>query len=206
VSRLPRAGMLAIACIAACGGLAEAQSVEVMPFGGYRFGGDFFEIASGRPVDADGAGSFGLVVNIPFDADVQFEGYFTHQEAHFSAPSSLGAPPLRWQVTVDHVQAGGLSELNTGRARPFLTGAIGLTRYATTGDSEIRFSFSGGGGIKLYASEHAGVRLDGRVTGTLVDADGVVRTCAPGFGVCFGTFHVSLVWQAEFSAGLLVKF
>jgi hypothetical protein len=198
--------MLAVACLAVGAGLAHAQSLEVMPFGGYRFGGDFFEIASGWPVDADGAGSFGIVVNVPYASDLQFEGYFTHQEAHFTIPGPPGALPARLRVTVDHVQAGGLRELNPGRARPFLTGTLGLTRYATSGDSEIRFSFSGGGGVKLYATEHAGVRLDGRVTATVVDADGVVRECAAGYGLCVSSLHVWLVWQAEFTAGLVVKF
>jgi hypothetical protein len=198
--------MLAVICLAIGAGGAQSQSLEVMPFGGYRFGGDFFEIASGWPVDADGAGSFGIVVNVPYASDVQFEGYFTHQEAQFTVPVSPGAPPARLRVTVDHLQAGGLHELTRGRARPFLTGTLGLTRYATSGDSEIRFSLSGGGGVKLYPTEHAGLRLDGRVTATVVDADGVVRDCGLDYGVCVSSLHVWIVWQAEFTAGLVVKF
>ena len=60
--------------------------------------------------------------------------------------------------------------------RPFLTGMLGLTRYAVGGDSEIRFTLSAGGGVKLFPTRHIGVRLDGRVYTTFVEADvGLLR-------------------------------
>ena len=38
----------------------RAQGVELMPFGGYRFGGDFFELVAEHPVDLDGSPALGL--------------------------------------------------------------------------------------------------------------------------------------------------
>ena len=190
-------------------GPARAQSldaVEVVPFGGYRVGGGFYELVTGQSVDLDGAGSFGVVLDIPFRDDLQIEGFFTHQEARFTLPSALDATRTRWRITVDHYQAGGLRELRQGRARPFLTGTLGLTRYAAEGDNEVRFSVAAGGGVKLYPLSRLGLRLEGRVYATFVDADGDSLACAPGLGICVGSIDASVVWQAELTAGLIVLF
>ena len=186
---------------------ATAQTsdrVELTVFGGYRFGGDFYEIASRRPVDADGAPAFGIFLNIPFTVETQIEALVTHQQARFTVPASSEGPEARFRVTVDHYQVGGLTELGGVRARPFLTGALGLTRYEASGDHEVRFSGSAGGGVKLFPSSRIGVRLDGRVFATLVDAN--FDTLACGGGICLGSIDTWIVWQAEFTAGVVVRF
>lgn len=190
-------------------GPARAQAldaVEVTPFVGYRLGGGFYELVSGQSVDLDGAASFGAVLNVPFRDDLQVEVSFTHQDARFTLPAALDAQRTRWRVTVDHVQAGGLRELQPGRVRPFLTGTLGLTRYESGGDNEIRFSLSAGGGVKLLPTEHVGIRLDGRVFATIVDAEGDLLACAPGLGICVGSIDAWVIWQAEATAGVVVRF
>jgi hypothetical protein len=178
--------------------------VEVTAFGGYRFGGDFFEIASRRPVDADGAPAFGIVINVPFSSETQIEALISHQRAQFTIPAANGVPEARLRVTVDHYQVGGLTEMGTGRAVPFLTGLLGLTRYEASGNNELRFSLSAGGGVKLFPTRHLGARLDGRLFGTLVDAEADVLVC--GGGLCVGSIDASFVWQAEFTAGVVIRF
>ena len=181
-----------------------SDRVEVGAFAGYRFGGDFYEIASARRVDADGAPSFGIVVNIPFTMETQIEALVTHQQARFTVPAIQGAPEARFRVTVDHYQVGGLTELGAGRARPFLTGLLGLSRYEASGDHELRFSGAVGGGVKLFPSPRIGVRLDGRVFATLVDAD--VDTLACGPAGCIGSIDAWITWQAEFTTALVIRF
>ena len=176
-----------------------AQGVEVTPFGGYRFGGDFFELLAARPLDKDGAPTLGLAVDIPFSAGGQVEAVFTREQATFPRPDLPSATS-----SIDHWLVGGLQELGTGRARPFLTGLVGLTRYATEGDSEIRFAGSVGGGVKLFPQSRVGLRLDGRAFTTIVDADAHGYACAPG-RTCFLALHTDLVWQAEFTTGVVVR-
>ncbi len=188
-----------------CPSTSLAQAIEVAPFGGYRFGGDFFELVTAQPVDLDGAPSAGLVVDVPLSGRGSFfEGLFTHQEAHFTVPARLSGMPVRWAISVDHWQAGGLQEFREGPVRPFLTGTLGLTRYAAAGDNEIRFALSAGGGVKLFPSRRIGLRLDSRLFATIVDAQGQAVACTPG--VCLVGFDADIIWQAEFSAGLLVAF
>ena len=185
---------------------SHAQTVEVTPVVGYHFGGGFFERITGQPVDLDGAPAAGALVNVRFGERGLFaEALFTHQEARLKFPGGLFAPPATVRITVDHWQGGGLQEFGTSRrARPFLTGLLGLTRYAAEGDNEIRFSVGAGGGVKLMPVRHFGVRLDGRVFATFADVNGRAIACSTG--VCLVALDADIVWQAEFSAGLVVAF
>jgi hypothetical protein len=181
----------------------HAQEIEITPFGGYRFGGDFFEIVAGQPVDADGAPAVGAIVDIGLGEGLQVEALFTHQDAHVSVPAGPSGPPLRARISVDHWQGGALQEYAEGRMRPFATGMLGLTRYAGEGDSEIRFTVGAGGGVKLFPAPRVGVRLNGQLSATFVYADARVVGCSPG--ICFVGLDADIVWQLEFSAGLILK-
>ena len=86
-------------------------------------------------------------------------------------------------MSVNHWQAGGLQEFGPGRVRPFLNATVGLTRYAAEGDNEIRFALGVGSGVKLFPSDHLGLRLSGQIFATFVDADARVFACANR--VCF---------------------
>jgi len=134
--------------LAASPAAVSAQQVEVSPFGGFRLGGGFFERVTNQDVDLDGATAIGGVLNVAMHDGLWFEGFFTHQNAAVDVPGSVLAPPKKWRITVDHWMAGGLQEFGEGRARPFLTGLLGLTRYAAEGDNEIRFVISAGGGAR----------------------------------------------------------
>ena len=131
------------------------------------------------------------------------EALVTRQSAHVATPARPLDRAIRQHITVDHVQGGGLREFSSGRVRPFLTGVLGLTRYAAEGDSEIRFTTGAGGGVKLFPTSHFGVRLDSRLYATFVDADLRFLACTPG--TCISSVNVDVVWQAEFSAGLIVR-
>lgn len=198
-------GVLSIACVLGSASTLQAQGIEITPFGGYRFGNDFFELIAGRPVDTDGSPAVGAIVDIPLHDGLQIEGMFTHQDAHVELETGALGPLRRAKVTVDHFQGGGLQEYMSGRVRPFATGMLGLTRYAGEGDSEIRFMVGAGGGVKLFATENVGVRLSGGVSATFVYFDAKVLACGSGAGTCFVGLNTDVVWQAEFTAGLIVK-
>ena len=195
--------ILLVMCLVAPAHEANAQGVEVMPFSGYRFGGDFFELATGHPVDTDGAPSVGVVVNVPLDNGMQVEAMVTQQRASVPIALTPFNRAATQRVTVANAQVGGLQELLDGRVRPFLTGMVGLTRYASEIDSEVRFSVGAGGGVKLFPARRVGLRLDGRLFTTFVDADLRFLACSPG--TCITALHVNMVWQAEFTAGIVFR-
>jgi hypothetical protein len=188
---------------------ARAQTpVEITPFAGYRFGGDFFELITGEPVDLDGATAFGVAVDVPIREPhgYQIEALFSHEEADLTVHRQPFGPATIARVTVDHWMGGGLQEFGSERVRPFLTGMLGLTRYAGEGDSEIRFAMSAGGGVKLFPMRHLGLRLDGRLFATFVDADLGFLACGSVSGTCFVAFRTDVAFQAEFTAGAVLKF
>jgi hypothetical protein len=196
---------LVVAWLVSLPAAAAAQTVEIAPVGGYRFGGGFFERVTQQEVDLDGAPAIGLVVNVPLHDGLFVEALVTHQDAGVDVPASAFAPSRRWRMVVEHYQAGGLQEFGTGRrARPFLTGLLGLTRYAADGDNEVRFTVSAGGGVKLMPVPRLGLRLDGRLFTTFVEAEGRAIACSPG--ICLVAFEADIVLQVEFTAGIVVVF
>ena len=113
-----------------------------MPFGGYSFGGDFFEIVAEQAVDLDGAPALGFVLNVPLSQGLQVEAL-----ADPSKRAPVSAPPRPFEPADAVARHRGppagrracRSSLTAacGRSSPVL---VGLTRYAALGDSEIRFT------------------------------------------------------------------
>ena len=58
-------GWLTALVLAASVWPAHAQTVQVMPFGGYRFGGDLYEAVTGTELDLDGAPAAGIAIDVP---------------------------------------------------------------------------------------------------------------------------------------------
>jgi hypothetical protein len=182
----------------------SAQTVQIAPIAGYRFGGDLFELATNRQVDLDGAPVLGGTVNVALEEGLSFEVLFTHQDARVAVSEGASKQLTHARVVVDEWLAGGRQELGNGRARPFLSGLLGLTRYGVEGDNEVRFAVSCAAGVLLDLARRLGLRVDGRVFTTFVDANARAAACAPG--ICVADINVNVVWQAEFSAGLVVTF
>jgi hypothetical protein len=184
-----RLTILSSALVLACAAPLGAQGVEIAPIVGVRAGGAAFTTISGAHLEHD-TPALGAIVDVPLGGGLQFEAAFSHQHAA--------------DLTTDHWQAGGLQEFLPGRVRPFLTGILGLTRYGVGGSNDVRFLAGAGGGVKLFPSAHVGVRFDGRLFATFLDADGTAIIC--GGGPCFIRLRVDVAWQGEFTAGLVVRF
>jgi hypothetical protein len=65
---------------------------------------------------------------------------------------------------------------------------------------------SAGGGVKLFPTRHLGLRLDGRLFATFVDADLAFLACGSSTGTCVLAFRTDVIFQAEFTAGAVLKF
>ena len=100
--------------IAGCASPASAQSYELSPFYGYRFGGGFVDLYTAQPFDFDGAPATGVVFDVRlYDSDdFQIEGLFTHQAATVLVAPGAGRPVSEWRVSADHWLAGGLQEFS----------------------------------------------------------------------------------------------
>jgi len=198
--------LCASAALAALPRPAHAQRVEITPFGGYRVGGGIAEVEAGEVVDDDGGPSLGVIVDVVFGGlsdGLKVEGVFSRETADLEVRTGIFDPPSSVPVEVDQLLVGGIQDLSYGRVRPFLSGLLGITRYAVPGDTEVRFALGVGTGVKFYVTRNFGLRLDARGYMTVIDLGGA-GICG-GFG-CAIRFNVSPAFQGDFTAGLLVAF
>ena len=175
------------------------------PFGGYRSGGGIATINGTSVSDTPNGPSAGVVVDLvvgPPQEGARLEFLYSREQADVEVTTLNFASTTTARVHVDQFLAGGLYDLSPGRIRPFLSGGLGLTRFATPDGSSINFMLGGGAGAKFYANRHIGARVDGRLYVTITDAT-VTGVCGGG---CVVGFRVSPALQFEFTAGLIVGF
>jgi hypothetical protein len=184
---------------------ARAQSLELAPFGGYRFGWGVSDVGGAPVIDDDGGGSFGIVGNLvispPADG-FKFEALFSREQARVKIQPTFFSPPLTAMTTVDHMMIGVTQELDPSPYRAFISALAGVTRYATATDTEFRFTIAVGAGGKFFATRHFGLRLDARGYMTIIELGGA-GACS---GSCVFAFRANPVFQADLTAGFIVAF
>ena len=184
---------------------AAAQRVEVSPFGGYRFGASLVGISGAYTVDDDGGVSFGATLNVvvgePVDG-IRFEALFSREQGRVRVRTSPFEPYFYTPIEVDHMMIGGLQELDGGAARPFIGGLVGISRFASPDDTELRFTVGLTAGGKFFVTRHFGLRVDARGYLTIASLGGA-GVCAGG---CYFAFNVVPAFQADLTAGLIVAF
>lgn len=196
----------ALVVILLCAPRAAAQQIEISPFGGYRFGWSVSNVGGIPVVDDDGGVSFGAVVDVPlgprYDGLV-FEGLFSREQARVKIQPAFSMPSFA-NVEVDHLLVGVSQELEDSgpRARAFISGLVGLTRYAAADDTEVRFTIGLAAGGKFFATRHLGLRLEARGYMTIIGLDGAA-VCSGG---CVLAFAANPVFQADLTAGVIVAF
>lgn len=98
--------------------------------------------------------------------------------------------------------------------RPFVFGGFGATNYSPSSfsgidainfDSEVAFSATWGGGLKVFPRPSLGFKLMGRWTPTRVLSDPEGIWCNPRFD-CFLVGESQRMHQLEFSGGVLFRF
>ncbi len=183
-------------------GALHAESVEIAPFYGLRFGGNLVNDATGDPIHLDAAGALGATANIPLPGlREKLELLYSHQSSGFSS-GGIGSI----DVDVDVYQAGLLKEYMTevDKFRPFLVGTLGLTHFAFESpfnDKDL-FSVGLGGGFKYLATEHVGFRLDARAYVSFVEGSGSIA-CGNG---CVVHYQSSTFIQGEITPSVVVSF
>lgn len=193
-----------------------AQKIEITPFAGYRFGGDFtYEVdLFGEALDfeVENGESFGAIVDVALYRNNLFlELYFSRQDTALVEESGFFDPDdplvLFVDLDVEVYHAGVNYQWVAGQVRPFLGGSAGITRFhplRSTAESEDRFSVGVNGGVKVLFSDHLGVRIEGRAISTFID-DGDDVFCDRYRDQCFRGGD-AYFFQSEVLAGLVFAF
>ena len=188
--------------------VAQKERFEITPYYGHSFLGGFEidDYEFGRlDLEIDDATVDGVVIGIPIRRNLHLELFLNEQETGFGLNEGpfLGATDLGG-MDVNHYQAGVSWTASMGQVRPFASLSAGVTRLAPNSDflpeSESHFSLGLGGGVKIFFTDHVGLRLDARLLVTdTSDEDGCCYDC------CHGAERDDLV-QGLVSAGLVFAF
>ena len=205
---------LVVLLLAAAGSAVQAQTIEITPLVGYRFGGSLQGAPGSGPgsessveLEVDDAAAFGVQVGYRV-GEGEIELLYARQDTELQTAALFAGAPV-FELALETWQIGGtyLFGDDDARARPFVAVGLGLTRLLPEPSGlsdETRFSASFGAGVKLWLGRHFGIRLEGRGFFTVLDSDSR-RVCDSDSG-CLIRITGSELSQAEARAGLILRF
>ena len=184
---------------------AARDAYEFGAFAGYRFSGHLRDEVTDETLKLGTSGSYGAVLDIPYDANGQLELIWSHSREPLG-PETLFAGAPRFDVDVDYFHIGGIHNLDGGRVKPFVAGGFGVTRLVPKQgglSAATEFSVALGGGAKVWLTRHLGLRLEGRGFLSLTDTSGSLFC---GNNGCVARINGSGFGQFEVSGGVFAAF
>ena len=175
--------LLPVAAAAQNNAKRVGNNVELTPFLGFVFGGEYEYIDRDfgfTRVEIDESESYGLALDIPVGRSFQVELFYTNQDSNLDITEGIGDLDPD-DVELETFHAGVLWQSAAGQVRPFGVLTAGVTKISPgllEIDSDYQPSVGIGGGVKVMFSEHVGLRLEGRLLITHLDDDfGDDRCC-----------------------------
>lgn len=192
--------------------ISFAQSgIEIVPFGGYMFGGsvNFYQ---GELKISDGV-DYGVSLIIPIREIVDLEIGYTGMQGEARFQVYPGYPDYNDETTgmsTNYFQVGALKalSLNNPKIRPFGSFSVGATLFSLNEYTDTwRFSITAGLGAKIMFSDHVGIMLRGRFMMPMTFG-GVGGYCGIGSGgsncgLSLNGYAQPL--QGDFNAGLIIR-
>ncbi len=184
-----------------------ANSIEITPLVGYRFGGDFEavdETSTTSKIKLSEEINYGLLFAWDFDHKRQGEFLINHYTSQFSQIAESIASNNNIGITYAHI--GGNVPISDGYLPLYITGGLGLTHLSPEDsllDKETRFSMNVGIATKIPVSEHLSLRFGGRVYATFFNSDSRIFCNEEN---CAISISSNLWIQSEVNAGLTFTF
>jgi hypothetical protein len=204
--RLIGRATLTTALLLATTGVAVAQTVEITPSVGYRWGGSIFIVDPQGDLDVefDNAMSWGTMVDVALHDNIQVEFRYSRQDTNLTRVGNLGATTDLGPLAIDSYQGGVVFVLlePEERIRPFFAITAGATSYSPEdADRVTKPSVGFGLGMKTYFTDHIGLRAELRTNTTKIDLQGTGLQC--GVATCiFGGSQVST--QIDLHVGVVI--
>jgi hypothetical protein len=192
--------------------LASAQQVmEITPFMGFMFGGDFRSYWSSdnewRNVSVKESSDYGAFLDFAISRNAMIELMWVRHDTELENPpfaTPVGDIELSRDLTLDYFHAGFMWQWTPSNIHPYVVGTLGGTRFVPEGSSSTtKFSTSIGGGAKVFFGDHFGFRFDGRIYSTYIDESDAVY-CNPYYCYHFSDSTYFVQWDAK--AGFIVAF
>lgn len=188
----------------------DIKKIELSPFFGYRFGGDFVRSNEFDSFDTgfaiDDSTSAGLALGINLSRHLQIELRYAKQESELL--DTFFDPDLAlYDVDVEIYHAGLVYQWTPGQIRPYMVISIGATSFDAAPsdiDDDTRFSVGLGAGVKVMVTDYFGLRFEARGYATAVD-NGEELFCNH-FDDCFRADTSESLYQGEITGGLVFAF
>lgn len=190
--------------LASCSQAVRAEW-ELVPFAGFRGGGEVEIEGLSREDDLDPAVAYGLSAAWRLDREGWIDAVWSRQDTSFEAETDLGVGGS-FGVAIDHVHLGASYRPGGGRAAPFVAATLGLSLVHAEPpgyDSDLSLSLGIHGGGDFAMSPRTAIRLAGR--GWLM-FDGAVLSGTCGDQGCDVRLATGGGFQIEGLVGLVVKF
>ena len=206
---IPRAVVVAVCLLAAVATSVQAQRFEVSAFGGGRWGGS---VAVDRDdlqrVDFDNGRSFGVTFGMDLTDSFQVEFMWSRHQSQLTGRSSTADEIDLFGVNIDQYHINVMPQFGDAddMFRPFLLVGAGWTQFFPDGPvpSQGGTSYGVGGGVRLFESDRAGVRVQYRFAPTRVTESSVEWVC--GIGGCSPVTDTGFAYQNEVTLGVLFRF
>lgn len=164
---------LAAGASAAATAQVREGTVEISPFAGYLFGGEFARGSTSLfnfDVQADDDATFGVRLGYNLTDTFEMEFQASRTETEFvTEDDELFDPDEQafGDLTIDYFMGYGTFNFGRRRAVPYITLGAGVARLdpnvpGTNARKDTRFTASLGIGVKAFVNPHFGFRFDGR--------------------------------------------
>ncbi|HEX9304360.1 MAG TPA: outer membrane beta-barrel protein [Thermoanaerobaculia bacterium] len=174
-----RVFLLMLLAVAAAGAVAQAQiregTVEISPFAGYLFGGEFARGTTSLfdfKVDAEDDVTYGARIGYNVTDKFEMEFQWSRTESAFVTDNNndqlFGGNETKFgDLNIDYYMGYGTFNFGHRRAVPYITLGAGVAHLdpkvpGSTARSDTRFTGSLGIGLKAFVNPHFGFRFDGR--------------------------------------------
>lgn len=189
----------------------RSNTVEISPFYGRLFGGEFARGSNSlfqERVDADDANTYGVRVGFNTSESAEFELQASRTDTHFVSHASgdvFGSGGDRLgDLRIDYLLGYGTFNFGHRRVVPYVTigGGVGRLQPSATVEparDTTRFTGSLGAGLKVFINPHFGLRFDGRGYSTYLNS----RDTCGHFDNCNDTHWLT---NGEVSGGMIFAF
>jgi opacity protein-like surface antigen len=162
---------------------------------------------SGGNYDIKNNPGYGFAIDVEIRPGTELEFLYLRQDSDltFTGGSFQGSEDIMGLVT-SYYHVGAIQGFPRGNVKPFTGLTLGATQLAPQDivglETQWKFSFAFNAGAKIYVHERIGIRLQGRLLASFLDA---------GAGMWLGTGGVSLgvtgtaLWQWDLGGGLIIR-
>lgn len=184
----------------------SAQRFEISPYTGFMLGGKINYYQGYLKIE-DGQ-NWGIMANINLASETQLELSYSRLSTSVMQKSYTDYEKIIRTLIVDYIQIGSLQEfeVNNDAFIPFLVGTLGMTVFTPRDggySSATNFSITLGGGVKIFPTEHFGIRLQARLLMPM-QFGGLGIGC--GTGGCGGGAYASTTFvQGDFTGGIIIR-